>query len=324
MKHISILIPRGDYSVVNIMGCRQMLAAASHRHKMQSGKDLFCIDLVGFEEADRPKPGRAEVAPTKQWQDIARTDLILIPAVHQAPNVVIQNNTSLIAFVSEQYQKGATVASLCIGAYLLAATGLMNGKSCSTHWQHAAELKALFPEVRVKEERIITDEQRLITSGGAYAFTNLILYVVEKFGGRELALFLAKTFMIDIDRTRQSVYSQFIGAKQHADEVVLQVQDFIENHFAEKFTIAQLAEKFHLVRRTLERRFKSATGFSIVKYTQKVRVEKAKRQLEKGRKSVTEVMYDCGYNDPKSFREVFKKNVGITPLEYSRKFEQVW
>lgn len=184
--YVSILIPRGDYSVVNIMGCRQLLAAANNRHKQSNKRDLFRVDLVGFETPEQAEPGTAQVVPTRNWQDVERTDLILIPAVHQAPEVVIRNNASLMAFVTEHYRKGAAVASLCIGSYLLAATGLLDGKSCSTHWQHAPVLKAMFPKVKVKEERLITDEQRLITSGGAYAFTNLMLYLVEKFGGREL------------------------------------------------------------------------------------------------------------------------------------------
>lgn len=323
MKHVSILIPHGDYSLVNVMGSQQLLLAASDRHKETTGRELFDIDLVGFGDHPPPGPGKAQAFPSKVWHEIERTDLVIVPAVHHPPELVIQNNAQLLAFLTKHHNQGATLASMCIGSYLLAATGLLDGKSCSTHWQHAPLMKALFPKVRVKEERLITDEQGLISSGGAYAFTNLILYLVEKFGGRELSVFLAKTFMIDIDRTRQSVYSQFHGAKQHADKTVLQLQDFIERHYAHKFTIGQLAEKHHLVRRTLERRFKAATACSIAEYTQKVRVEAAKKDLELGRKSITEVMFDCGYHDPKAFRDVFKKYVGISPLEYRRKYERL-
>lgn len=307
---------------MNVMGSQQLLSAASDKHKEAERRDLFAIDLVGFGDSKQPEPGKAHACPTKAWHQIKHTDLIIIPAVHNPPEAVIQNNGPLIAFLTEHYKQGAALASMCIGSYLLAATGLLNGKSCSTHWQHASLLKAMFPKVRVKEERLITDEQDLITSGGAYAFTNLILYLVEKYGGRSLSVFLAKTFMIDIDRTSQSVYSQFTGTRQHKDNTVQQVQDFIEQNYAQKFTIDQLAKKYHLVRRTLERRFKSATGFSVAAYTQKVRVEAAKKLLEAGRKSITEVMFDCGYHDPKAFRDVFKKCAGLSPLEYKQKYDR--
>lgn len=320
MKHVSILIPVGEVSVVNIMGSYQLLTTANSKYKQTSGQDLFKIDIVGFSYNDEAKPGSAQIMPTKMWTEITQTDLVIVPAVHHTPEQVIKANQELINFLKNHYKQGATLASLCVGAYLLAATGLVNGKKCSIHWQHAATLQSMFPEILVNEEKIITEQQGIITSGGAYAFTNLVLYLVEKYAGRDLSVFLSKTFMIDIDRISQSVYFMFQGKKQHADETVLQIQEFIENNFAEKFTIDQLAHDHHLVRRTLERRFKSTTGHSILEYTQKVRIESAKKDLEKGRKSITEVMYDCGYNDSKAFRDIFKKYAGISPLEYRQKY----
>ena len=322
MKHVSILIPKGEPSIVNIMGSYQMLSAASDKYQQQTGSPLFEIDLVGFAPATAGSPGSAVVLPTKMWQDIHQTDLILVPAVHQDPQTVINQNQELIYFLEEQYKKGAVLASLCIGAYLVAATGLLNGKTCSIHWQHANFLKALFPGIQVQEERIITDQQGIITSGGAYAFTNLIMYLVEKFGDRALAIIISKLFMIDLDKRKQSVYFMFMEQKDHSDEAVLQIQEYIEEHYADRFTIDQLAGNHNLVRRTLERRFKSATGNSIIEYTQKVRVESAKKELERGRKSISDVMYDCGYTDSKAFRDVFRKHVGISPLEYRKKYTQ--
>lgn len=322
MKHVSILIPQGDPSIVNIMGSFQMLSAASDQYKLQYGKPLFEIDLVGFAPPKQGDPGTASVLPTKMWHEIIYTDLIIIPAVHQDPQTVIGLNKELISFLEEQHSNGAAVASLCIGAYLLAATGLLNGKLCSIHWQHAAYLKAMFPKVLVKEERIITDQQGIITSGGAYAFTNLIMYLVERFGNRELAITISKVFMIDLDRRKQSVYFMFSEQKDHSDDAVLQIQEYIEQNYSDKFTIDQLAVNHNLVRRTLERRFKSATGNSIIEYAQKVRIETAKKELEQGKKSISDVMYDCGYTDSKAFRDVFRKHVGISPLEYRKKYTQ--
>jgi transcriptional regulator GlxA family with amidase domain len=322
MKHVSILVPNGNHSVVNIMGTQQILQVANERFAEQFGRKLFEIDLVGFAASYAVVAGAAQPMPTKLWTEVSQTDIVILPAVYDDPDEAIQKNQSLLAFLVEQYKSGATLVSMCIGTYVLAATGLLDGKVCSTHWLHASRLKEKFPNLLVREEKLIAEQAGIITCGGAYAFPNLILYLVEKFGGRELAIFLAKTFMIDLDRTRQSPYIMFQGYKEHADEMILKVQDYIEHNYAEKFTVEDLASHHHLVRRTLERRFKAATGYSILEYVQRIRMETAKKDLEIGRKSVTEIMYDCGYQDSKAFRDVFRKYAGVSPLEYRHKYSK--
>lgn len=320
MKHVSILIPNGRYSVVNVMGCQQIFNVANERVKELHGVELFEIDLVGFAESYTSFPGNAVATPTKHWTQIEKTDIIFVPAVYDDADEAIRTNRDLMQFLVSKYKVGATLVSMCIGTYLLAATGLLNGKVCSTHWQHANSLKEKFPKVQVREEKLIAEQSGIITCGGAYAFPNLALYVIEKYGGRELSVFLAKTFMIDLDRTHQSPYIMFRGDKEHDDDLILKVQEFIEQQYNKKFTVEALSKKFHLVRRTLERRFRIATGYSINEYTQRIRTEMAKKDLETGRKSITEIMYDCGYNDSKAFRDVFKKYVWISPLEYRQKY----
>lgn len=320
MRHISILIPENKYSTVNIMGCWQLLTAASQKNLEVTGQPLFSIDLVGFRNKTQLIPGTAVISPTKLTSEITSTDIIIIPAVHDDPESAIETNRELIEFIKYHYGKGAVVASLCVGAYILAATGLLDGRSCSTHWMHAEDLQLRFPLIRVKPEHTITDEERIMTSGGAYAFTHLILYLTEKYGSRELAIHLSKTFMIDLDRNAQSVYLNFSGNTNHLDETVRRVQLFLEHNLAKKITIDEIAEKHSIGRRTLERRFKNATGLSLLDYLQKLRIESAKRLLEKTGKNITEIMFNCSYSDSKAFREVFKKHTGISPQEYRNKF----
>ncbi len=167
---------------------------------------------------------------------------------------------------------------------------------------------------------VITDENGLYTRGGATTFWNLLLYLVEKYVGREMAIIAAKYFLLDIDRTSQLPFSVFKGQRSHGDKVILEAQDYIEKHFHEKFSIEELAARFGLGRRTLERRFKKATANKVFEYIQRVKVEHAKKQLEGGRKTVQEVMYEVGYNDAKAFRDVFRNYSGITPAEYKEKY----
>ena len=320
MKHISILIPKGQYSIVNIAGSYQMLSWANDLYLQQTRQPLFNLEFVGYAKPAKDQLGFYTITPPKSIEEVTKTDLIIIPAVHGELTHAIRENNEVIAWVSKHHQEGSEIAAFCIGAFLLAETGLLDGKSCSTHWGEAPALQRMYPNINVKPENIVTDSQGIYTSGGAYAFTNLVIYLIEKFGGRELAIATAKAFMIDIDRGNQSAFMIFSGQKDHNDDMVFKVQQFIETHFAQKFTVEKLASDYTTNRRSLERRFKQATGNSIVEYTQRVRTEAAKKLLEHGRKSISEVMYDIGYNDPKAFRAVFKKYVGLSPNAYRNKY----
>ncbi len=320
MKHISILIPKGQYSIVNIAGAFQILNWANDFYVQQTRKPLFKIEFVGHSIPAHDADGFYTIKPSKTINQIDKTDIVVVPAVHGELKDVIEKNREIGQWVATQYHLGAEIATFCIGAFLLAESGILNGKTCSTHWGHANELQKMFPEIKVKAENIVTACDGIYTSGGAYAFTNLVIYLIERFGGRELALITAKAFMIDIDKNSQSVFMMFNGQKDHGDELVLKIQNLIESQFSESLNVGDLANENSTNRRTLERRFKNATGNSVLEYMQRVRVEKAKHILENSSTTVSEAMYQTGYQDSKAFREVFRKHVGISPNEYKKKF----
>jgi transcriptional regulator GlxA family with amidase domain len=220
----------------------------------------------------------------------------------------------------QQHKTGAEVVSLCIGAFLLASTGLLNGKKCSTHWRSANEFRAMFPDVTLVDDKIITEEQGIYSSGGANSYWNLLLYLLEKFTDREIAITAAKVFAVEIDRKSQSPFIMFKGQNTHNDEPVKKAQQYIENNVADKISVEELAFKYALGRRNFERRFKKATNNTPVEYIQRVKIEAAKKSLETSRKNVNEVMYDVGYSDTKAFRTVFKKITGLSPLQYRNKY----
>lgn len=320
MKHVSILVPKGHISVVNIAGTHQMLSWVNE-FLQQSGKEqLFEIQLVGLDGQPDNDGGLFPVTPETTLDQIQKTDLIILPAIHSDFEKSLKDNKDLTPWIIEQYKEGAEIVSLCISSFFLAASGLLDGKPCSTHWQSANMFRELFPNVILTDERIVTEADGIYTSGGAYAFTNLIIYLIEKFAGRETAIMAAKGFMIDIDRSSQSPFMIFSGQKSHKDEEVLKAQDYIEQNFKNKISVDDLCEHIPLSRRTLERRFKKATSNSVLEYLQRVKVEAAKKELEKGRKTVNEVMYEIGYSDSKAFRDVFKKFTDMTPLDYLTKY----
>src|SRR5262249_14337155 len=206
-----------------------------------------------------------------------------------------------------QREAGAEVASLCLGAFLFAATGLLDGKSCSTHWLFVNEFRTMFPDVTLVDDKIITEQNGLYSSGGANSYWNLLLHLVEKYTSREMAIVASKFFVLDIARNSQSPFSIFKGQKIHNDTDIVKTQEFIETRYQDKLSVDELCDTFAIGRRTFERRFKKATNNSVAEYIQRVKIEAAKKQLESGRKTVSEVMYDVGYTDNKAFRDVFKK-----------------
>jgi len=283
---------------------------------------VFDIHLVGISKAISQRNGLYTISPGCLTQDIEKTDLIIIPAMHGDLPAAMKMNAPFLPWIVEQYKKGAEVASFCIASFFLAATGLLDGKQCATHWVAANDFRAMFPQVHLVDDKIMTAEDGIYTSGGAYSFLNLLVYLIEKYAGRDIAVMISKAFMIDIDRSSQSAFIIFQGQKAHADEPVKKVQEFIETNFHEKITIDQLASFAALGRRNLERRFKKATANTVVEYIQRVKIEVAKKQLESGRKTVNELMYEVGYSDNKAFRSVFKKVTGLSPIDYRNKYNK--
>ena len=180
----------------------------------------------------------------------------------------------------------------------------------------------MFPEANLVDDKIMTEDAGIYTSGGAYSYLNLLLYLIDKYAGREIAVLISKSFMIDIDRNSQSPFIIFKGQKEQEDEQIKKAQEFIESNYQEKITVEQLASTLALSRRNLERRFKKATANTVVEYIQRVKIEAAKICLETSRENISEVMYKVGYNDTKAFRTTFKKITGLSPIQYRNKYNR--
>jgi transcriptional regulator GlxA family with amidase domain len=322
MKHISILIPEGETSMSNIEAAHKMFSKVNEALARMNKAPLFKIQLVGLNKETTLGNGVFTIKPEFTLQDSFKTDMIIIPAVHGDMSKVIAANSDFLPWITKQYKAGAEVVSLCIGAFILASTGLLKGRSCTTHWLVADEFRKMFPDVNLMPYKIITDEGGIYTSGGAYSSLNLLLYLVEKFAGRDAAITSSKIFEIDIERNSQSLFIIFHGQKDHEDNVIKKAQDFIEHNYSDKITVDELASMLALSRRHLERRFKKATSNTVVEYMQRVRIEAAKMSLETIRETVNEVMYNVGYTDTKAFRMIFKKITGLSPVEYRNKYSK--
>ncbi len=321
MKHVVILIPKGGI-LGSIEGPRQLLTQVNQFCQVKGGPPLFDVKLVGLTKETSISGGLFTVHSDLLLHEVSQADLIIIPALDGDLTNSIALNQAFIPWLITQHKGGAEIASLCMGAFLLASTGLLTGKKCATHWLAANEFRQMFPDVNLIPEQIITDESGLYSSGGAYSYLNLVLYLIEKYAGREMAILCAKVFAIDFDRETQSPFTIFQRQKEHEDEPVKKAQAFIEANFQDRISIDQLASEFALGRRNLERRFKKATSNTVNEYIQRVKIEAAKKDFESSRKTINEVMYDVGYSDNKAFRLVFKKLTGLSPIDYRNKYNK--
>lgn len=321
MINISIL---AAYNAVlgSIADSRYVFTMVNQFLKQAGREAKFNIQVVGLTKEVKLEQGMFTISPDVTIEEVEQTHLIIIPSF--AGNVLgaTHLNRDYAVWIAEQYKKGCEVASLCTGAFLLGFSGIAKGKQCTTHWQYANEFRYFYPSVKVVEEKLITDHNGIYSSGGSNAYWNLLLYLVEKYTDRQIAIHTSKYFVVDMDRHGQSPFAVFSGLKDHEDETIKDAQEFIETNYQGKMTVDQIADRFHITRRTFERRFKKATYLTVSEYVQRVKIEAAKKQLEIGRKSITEVMLDVGYSDTQTFRDVFKKITDMTPVDYRNKYNK--
>lgn len=322
MKVISILVPETAVPAA-IVDPSYMFRAVNTFLQQQGQSPLFKIQLVGITPEVALSGGSVVIRTDQLLAEDGPCDLVIIPALSGDLGAALQANRAFLPWIVKRYKQGAELASLCVGAFLLAETGLLRGSLCSTHWLFAQEFRAMFPDVTLVDERVVTDQNGIYSSGGASAYWNLLLHIVEKYTSREMAILAAKFFVLDISRESQAPFMIFRGQKKHEDAVIKQAQDLIEDRFQDRITIDDLADKFGVGRRTFERRFKKATSNTVIEYIQRVKIEAAKSQLENGRKTVAEVMYEVGYTDVKAFRDVFKRIAGMSPIDYRNHYSRL-
>ncbi len=325
MKHISVLVPQGSVIIDTIIGPYNLLRMANAylKRSRQLREDPYQVELVGLQKAPVTYQGHFSVMPEKSIEQIRKTNLIIVSAISGNLEAGIAKNSALISWIKQQrIQHDAEIASLCKGAFLLAESGLINGKSCSTHWTAQNEFKRRYPKVNLVPEKIISEDNGIYSSGGAYSFLNFMIYIIEKYYGRETAIWCSKVSEIEMDRFEQSHFMIFNGQKEHADEAIKQAQLFIERNYAQKTNIDEIAKMVNLNGRSFLRRFKKATSNTPLEYIQRVKIEAAKKRLESSTATILEVMYEVGYNDNKAFRKTFRKYAGLSPKAYRSKYNR--
>lgn len=313
-----------------ILGIMDFFAAANFcdRSPGAASSPRFDCQIVTVDGAPVMTYSGISIAPTTTC-DRYQPDLIIVGSAMEAVlgdrhiDQSLARSVPVHNWLRDAFQRGAIIASVCTGSFVLAEAGLLTEQVATTHWRAASAFRRRFPDIRLEADQLLIDNGQVICAGGATSFIDLCLYLVEKLGSPSLALACSKLLIIDARRSEQTPYMSFYGSKAHQDEAIEQIQRWLETHYADPVSIDELASKARMGTRTFKRRFKDATGETPLHYIQQLRVEAAKHQLESTQRQTSRIIWDIGYEDASSFRRLFKRTVGCTMEQYRRRFSYV-
>lgn len=260
------------------------------------------------------------LTPQCAIRDIRKTDIIILPASGLDLQERIARSTALLPWLRKWHSRGAYIAGICSGVAFLAEAGLLDGRQATTHWAVAEAMRQRYPKVTWLPEQFVTEDGRMLCSGGLYASIDVSLYLVEKFCGHEVALQCAKSMLVSMPRSSQAGYSVVPLSRPHSDDRIRQAEQYLQKHFDRGVSIDDLAAEMGMSPRTLIRHFKAATGRLPGEYIQTLRMSAAKELLESGNVPIRNVCEKIGYEDVAFFRSLFKRHTGMTPAAYRSSF----
>lgn len=288
--------------------------------KNDGGGSLFETEIISIDGKPVTAQSGITLTPSRAMHDMEKADLIVLPAFLPPFDMENPRIKSICQWIKHNYKNGNKIACTCTGTFLLAETGLLNGRVATTNWQLAQLFQQQYPKVDLQIDRLLTEDNGLYCTGAATAFMNLCLHLIEKYGSPDLASMCAKGLLVDSDRQSQAPYIIYDFWKNHSDEQVLKAQQWMGKNYEKKFSIDMVADSMGISPRHFKRRFKNATGETPLAYLQRLRIENAKRFLERTRDTINEITWRVGYEDINSFRRLFIKHTGLSPKEYRNKF----
>jgi transcriptional regulator GlxA family with amidase domain len=280
----------------------------------------FRVTVASLDGLEITSPYAVRLLPEVPIKRVRRADIIVVPASGLDLDAQFARHAALFPWLRRWHERGAYIASVCSGAAYLAEAGLLDGHEATTHWGTVDAFIERYPGVKWRPEVLVTEDRRMLCSGGVYASIDLSLYLVDKFCGHEVAVQTAKALLVDMPRTSQSGYAVLPLSRPHHDDKIREAETFIQKNFSRPISIESLAARASMSPRTFIRRFKEATGRQPGKYLQVFRISMAKEMLEAGARSVQTVSSAVGYEDVAYFRALFKRLTGMTPAQYRTSF----
>jgi transcriptional regulator GlxA family with amidase domain len=322
MPTVAITAPT-DCASINTAGLMDALRKTDRAWQMTRDPDaeaVFEVRLVGLD--DRPIACRDGVVlhPHVTAADLDPPDLVVIPGLDDDLAPSFQRNRTWVPWIAKWHAAGSRVATSCTGAFLAADAGVLDGKEATTHWIAADAFRRRFPRVLLTPERMLVDAGDVISSGGATTFLTLVIYLTERYGSHDRAVLASKVMLVDGERRSQLPYVAFGPSRNHGDQLIHKVQSFMDTHLAAGVSVEELAAYASVSTRTLNRRFKTATGQTPRAYLQRIRIQAAKRLLETTTDPVDDLRAQVGYGDPTAFRRAFTHATGLGPRQYRQKY----
>lgn len=291
------------------------------------GRELLDVQIVTAEGKPFHCVANVPVAPHASIEDIDAPDAIVVcdmyTSIHASP---IGRYPREIAWLSRMHKRGTLISSVCSGSLLLAEAGLLDGRTATAHWAYRDMFQRQFPKVRFQSASMLclaSADDGVVTAGGVSAWHDLAVYLITRFCGQTQAIETAKVFLISGHSEGQSPYAVMTRPMENTDGSISECQGWIADNYALGNPVERMVELSGLNARTFARRFRAATGYAPIDYVQALRIEEAKQMLESDSVGIEEIGASVGYEDPASFRRVFKRRVGLPPAAYRRKFQRI-
>ncbi len=322
MLDVTVVLVDDNYASTAIGPIEVFYSAGKLWHELNgtNADPRFNVTTASIDGASVASPYALTLSAQLAIHEVSNADIIIVPATGLDLDDKLARNHKLIAWLRDWHARGAYIAGICSGAAFLAEAGLLDGCQATTHWAVAETYAQRFPKVHWRPEMFITEEHKLLCSGGVYAAIDLSLYLVEKFCGHELALQCAKSLLVDMPRRHQSGYAVLPLSRPHADTKIRAIEQYMEAHYAQSLTIDSLAKRTHMSSRNFMRRFKAATGHLPGEYLQNLRISIARELLEDSDRPIEAVGRAVGYDDTAFFRTLFRRYTGMAPGEYRSRF----
>ncbi|WP_180077798.1 GlxA family transcriptional regulator [Acinetobacter sp. YH12208] len=309
-------------AITGVVDLFAMAGVSWNRIQQQDVQRLFKVSIASQDGQPIRCINGLELQAHCSYQEIQTADIVVVPTIAAPIQDVLQQNPELIQFLKSAHADSTLIAGNCTGNFFLAEAGILDNRVATTHWGFQDIFLTHYPQVKLNADLMISRDQNIYCAGGGLAWFDLGLHLIERFYGFEVAMQSAKSFVIDYRRDSQLSYSLLKIGQPHHDELVQNVQNWLEQHFHESFSLDDIATRFNVTTRTLIRHFKQALDLPPNQYLQAIRIEAARKRLEETDQAVDVIMQNIGYQDPSSFRRLFHRKTGLTPLEYRRRFSR--
>jgi transcriptional regulator GlxA family with amidase domain len=290
----------------------------------QPGPELMRPTVVAVHASPFEAANGVTIVPQASLEHAAAADVVCVPELAVPPTSPLGGRFAReLAWLRARYAGGATLASACSGAVLLAEAGLLDGHDATTHWAYCDMLRQSYPKVRVHPERALVlsgEAQRLVMAGGGTSWHDLALYLIARFAGIDAAMQVARINLIDWHEVGQQPFARLARTRQVSDAAVARCQAWIAEHYRKPSPVTAMVRLSGLAERSLKRRFRAATGLSPLEYVHTLRLEAAKELLETDDRPAEAIALEVGYEDAAFFRRLFRRHVHLTPSQYRRRF----